>query len=234
MLILFNYPLYSKEVKLLTIEINVNKKNFRGCTFITGFHGIGETGYIAASYLIHALKADRIGFIKVAKPPPFISTSASGIITPFELYRKKKLVIFKLEFPPHRSEEINLLREIASWIVKMRFKDAILVGGLDSSFKQDKSIFRSVPTSRYKAKKRSMKINILDQGLFVYGPLATLLAEFEILDFPAIAILPYADSNRADPGAAAVTESGIHISDVGRGGRAARRSAVGRASRRNP
>jgi uncharacterized protein len=30
-----------------------------------------------------------------------------------------------------------------------------------------------------------------------------LLGEFEVHNFPAIAVLPYAESNRADPGAAA-------------------------------
>jgi len=42
----------------------------KGSTLITGFHGVGQTGYIATSYMIHALKAERIGFVEVANPPP--------------------------------------------------------------------------------------------------------------------------------------------------------------------
>ncbi|MEM3061886.1 MAG: PAC2 family protein, partial [Candidatus Bathyarchaeia archaeon] len=42
----------------------------------------------------------------------------------------------------------------------------------------------------------------LEPGLFVYGPLAIMLSEFEMRNFPAIAILPYASSSRADPRAA--------------------------------
>ena len=38
----------------------------------------------------------------------------------------------------------------------------------------------------------------------MYGPLAVMLSEFEIHDFPAIAVLPYAETARADPAAAAV------------------------------
>ncbi|WP_455368050.1 proteasome assembly chaperone family protein [[Eubacterium] cellulosolvens] len=193
----------------MSIEILVERKKLRGSTFVTGFHGIGETGYIAVSYLIHALKADRIGFIRVERPPPFVTTSNVGIITPFEIYKKGKIVLFKLEFPPHRTEETRLLKNIATWIVKTRFKDAILIGGLDSTFKQDKMEFRSVPTSRYLQKGKKIRHHILDQGLFVYGPLATLLSEFEILKFPAIAILPYANAGRADPGAAAIAIKNI-------------------------
>ncbi len=188
----------------MTVEIIVDKRGFKGCTFVTGFHGIGETGYITISYLIHALKAKRIGFIRVGRPPPFVTTSPQGIITPFEIYQKNRIVLFKLEFPPHRSEETELLKSIASWIVKMKFKDAILIGGLDSNFKADDAEFRAVPTHSYQRNVSSLRGRILDQGLFVYGPLATLLSEFEILDFPAIAVLPYANAGRADPGAAAI------------------------------
>ncbi|HXZ98380.1 MAG TPA: PAC2 family protein, partial [Candidatus Acidoferrum sp.] len=41
-------------------------------------------------------------------------------------------------------------------------------------------------------------------GLFVYGQLAVMLSEFEMCNFPAIAILPYASAAAADPSAAAV------------------------------
>ena len=186
------------------MSINLIKKtqSFRGYTFITGFHGIGETGYISVSYIIQVLNASRIGFIEVSKPPPFITASESGLITPFELYRRGKIVLLKLEFPPNKSEETQMLKTISSWVVQKQFKEAVLIGGLDSSFKTEDEEPKIVPTSAYYVKKK-IKNPILDHGLFVFGPLAILLGEFEMRNFPAVAVLPYAELNRADPGAAA-------------------------------
>jgi len=191
-------------VNILPVEIAVSKKNLKGCTLITGFHGIGETGYIAVSYLIHAISAERIGFVKVANPPPFIATSEDGIVTPFEVFKKGNVVMVKLEFTPHRSEEAEFSKTVASWAVKEKFRDAVLIGGLDSNFRSGKDDFRIVPTQAYLTKSKKFKAQPLDPGLFVYGPLAVMLGQFEIHRFPAVAILPYATAARADPGAAAV------------------------------
>ncbi|MGC8849735.1 MAG: PAC2 family protein, partial [Candidatus Bathyarchaeia archaeon] len=45
--------------------------------------------------------------------------------------------------------------------------------------------------------------SILEPGLYVFGPLASLLIELEFYNFPCIALLPYASPERADPRAAA-------------------------------
>lgn len=188
----------------MPVRLTVKKGNFRNCTLITGFHGIGETGYIAVSYLVHALKSKRIGFIEVSRPPPFVTTCDYGIVTPFEIYRKNNIVLVKLEFSPHRSEESEFAKELARWVVKERFKDAILIGGLDESFKTGNGDMRIVPTKAYLSKAKYFDSPTLEPGLFVYGPLAIMLSEFEIRNFPAMAILPYASSSRADPRAAAI------------------------------
>jgi predicted ATP-grasp superfamily ATP-dependent carboligase len=192
------------QVNPLPVQFIVNKKDLRNCTLISGFHGIGETGYIAVSYLVHALSAERIGFVKVAYPPPFIATSEDGIVTPFEVYKKGNIVIVKLEFTPHRSEEAEFSKTLASWAVKEKFRDAVLVGGLDSTFRSGEGDYRIVPTRTYLVKSKKFSAATLDPGLFVYGPLAVALSEFEINSFPAVAVLPYATAARADPGAAAV------------------------------
>jgi len=171
---------------------------------MTGFHGIGETGYIAISFLVHAISAQRIGFIKVAYPPPFIATSEDGIVTPFEVFKKGNIVLVKLEFTPHRSEEAEFSKALAAWAVKEKFRDEVLIGGLDSRFRTGKDDFRLVPTQAYLPMSKKFKTPTLDPGLFVYGPLAVILSEFEIHDFPAVAVLPYATAARADPGAAAI------------------------------
>jgi uncharacterized protein len=188
----------------MPVRLEVKGKDFRNCTLITGFHGIGETGYIAVSYLVHALKSKRIGFIEVSRPPPFVTTYEHGIVTPFEIYRKNDIVLVKLEFSPHRSEESEFVKELAKWVVKKRFKDAILIGGLDESFKSGNSDMRIVPTKAYLPKAKYFDSPLLEPGLFVYGPLAIMLSEFEMRNFPAMAVLPYASPNRADPRAAAI------------------------------
>jgi len=194
----------SRPVLEMTVHINVGKGDYRNSTLIAGFHGIGETGYIATSFLVHALRAKRIGFIEVDHPPPFVNSTPEGLVTPFEIYRKGNIVIVKLEFSPHRSEEAEFAKSLSAWAVKERFKDAVMVGGLDSTFMAGKSPLRVVPTRAYANGLKEFDSVRLEEELFVYGPLAIMLSEFEIHNFPAIAILPYASSNRPDPAAAAV------------------------------
>jgi uncharacterized protein len=184
--------------------MTVKDRDLKGCTLITGFHGIGETGYIATSYLIHALNASRIGFIDVAHPPPFVATSSIGLVTPFEIYRRGRLVLIKLEFSPHRGEEAELAKVLAEWAMKSQLREAVLIGGLDSRLRNGRHKIRLVATEAFLA--RSSFFNnhpILEPGLFVYGPLAVMLAKFEMHGFPAVAVLPYASTERVDPAAAA-------------------------------
>src|SRR5467141_2667800 len=188
----------------MPVSVLVDQKGLKGSTLITGFHGVGLTGYLATSYLIHALKAVRIGFIEVEIPPPWVGTADGGLVTPFEVYKKGKTILVKLEFSPHKSEEAEFAKVLANWAVKGKFKDAILIGGLDSSFRNNNDEFCVVPTGAYLDRAKVFKAPILEPGLLVYGPLAVMLSEFEIHDFPAIAVLPYAEPTRADPAAAAL------------------------------
>jgi uncharacterized protein len=191
------------EETYLPVNLLLRPTNLRNSTLITGFHGVGETGYISVSFLVHALKADRIGFVDVAHPPPFVATSDSGLVTPFEVFKAGKIVLVKLEFSPHRAEEAEFAKTIANWAMNNKFKDAVLIGGLDGSLRSGPDGVRIVPTHSYPLKSMKMKHPTLEAGLFVYGPLAVMLGEFEKKDFPAIAVLPYASANHADPKAAA-------------------------------
>jgi len=164
---------------------------------------VGETGYISVSYLVHAMNAKRIGFVDVAHPPPFVATSDTGLVTPFEVYKAGKIVIVKLEFSPHRSEEAEFAKTLAKWIITNKFRDAILIGGLDGSLQAGSDGVRIVTTSSYTTGRKKLKHPMLEAGLFVYGPLAVMLGEFEKQRFPAVAVLPYASANHADPKAAA-------------------------------
>ena len=188
----------------MPVSVLVDQKGLKGSTLITGFHGVGLTGYLATSYLIHALKAVRIGFIEVENPPPWVGTADGGLVTPFEVYKKGKTILVKLEFSPHKSEEAEFAKVLADWAVDQRFKDAVLIGGLDSSYKRSKDRYCIVPTGAYFDGARNVTGEVLEPGLLVYGPLAVMLSEFEIHDFPAVAVLPFADPVRTDPGAAAL------------------------------
>jgi uncharacterized protein len=149
------------------------------------------------------LNAKRIGFVDVDHPPPFIATSEEGLVTPFEVYRAGRIVLVKLEFSPHRAEEAEFAKTLARWTMENKFKDAVLIGGLDGALKSGKDGVRIVTTGDYTLKAKKMKHPKLEAGLFVYGPLAVMLGEFEKLNFPAVAVLPYASAEHADPKAAA-------------------------------
>jgi len=188
----------------MPVRFEAPRGKFKDCTLLAGFHGIGETGYIAVSYIVHALKARRVGFIRTANLPAFVTTTRNGLLTPFEIYRRGNLVMVKLEFPPHRNEEAEMARTMASWAVEEKLKEALLVGGLDVGFKNGRHESRIVPTRACMCKAKEFAIPLLEQGLYVYGPLAIMLSEFEASNFPAIAILPYAESSRSDPRAASI------------------------------
>lgn len=193
----------------MPVNLLVRASNLRNCTLITGFHGVGETGYISVSYLVHTMKAERIGFVDVAHPPPFIATSDEGLVTPFEVYKAGKIVLVKLEFSPHRSEEAEFAKTLAQWTMNNKFRDAVLIGGLDGTLQSGPDGVRVVPTRTYPLKSKKMKHPSLEAGLFVYGPLAVMLGEFEKRNFPAVAILPYASADHADPKAAATAIKSI-------------------------
>jgi predicted ATP-grasp superfamily ATP-dependent carboligase len=118
-------------------------------------------------------------------------------------------VLVKLEFSPHRSEEAEFAKTLAHWVMHNKFRDAILIGGLDGSLKSGPDGMRIVPTQSYPLKSMKMKHPTLEAGLFVYGPLAVMLSEFEKRGFPALAVLPYASANHADPKAAATAIKSI-------------------------
>jgi uncharacterized protein len=125
------------------------------------------------------------------------------------VYKAGKVVLVKLEFSPHRTEEAEFARTLARWVVDNGFRDAVLIGGLDASLKSGPDGMRIVPTQSYPLRSMKMKHPTLEAGLFVYGPLAVMLGEFEKRDFPAIAVLPYASANHADPKAAATAIKSI-------------------------
>lgn len=187
----------------MVIKVYTGKAKFKDCSLVTGFHGIGFTGYWSVKYLIQTLKAERIGFVESIFSPPICTVHDNKIITPFELYRKGNLVFFKAEVSPPREKEYTFFMQLADWIASAKFKEAFLIGGLDSSLKADDTAYRIVHTSRYTMPEALKGSMVLEDDRLIVGPIAILLNHFEAIGFPAFSILSYAAQNRLDPRACA-------------------------------
>ena len=195
------------------------KKEFKvkpGSTFICGFHGLGEVGFLSTAHLTRTLEAERIGFIKSDMLPLFVSMENGRLVLPFELYSydKKKMVFLVPRFQPHQSEQWGFIDKLASWVIENKFKEVLLLGGLDASFKEDEQDMRCVPTTAYKEMLEKWNVPLLEEGLFVAGPLALFLAELEMLDAPALGLLTYATRGRPDPRSAATMLEKINVEQL--------------------
>ncbi|MEM0052820.1 MAG: PAC2 family protein [Nitrososphaeria archaeon] len=187
----------------MAIKVYVGREKFEDCTFVTGFHGIGFTGYWSVKYLIQQLKAKRVGFVESMFAPPICTVSGGRIVTPFELYQKDNLIFFKAEVAPPREKEYQFFTQIAEWVASSGFKEACLIGGLDSTLKNDNTTYRIVYTSSYSVPDTLKDALVLEDDRLIVGPIAILLNHFEATGFPAFSILAYAAQDRLDPRACA-------------------------------
>ncbi|MHA1114574.1 MAG: PAC2 family protein [Candidatus Heimdallarchaeum aukensis] len=179
------------------------KEDFKGCTLLNGWHGIGECGYISVSHIVEKIEAKRIGFIITENIPQFITIKNERITFPFEIYRKDNLVIVLPIFEPIKSEHLKFTKTLVKWCIDTGFKQAILVGGLDNRLKDDNQL-KAIYTQAFIKLEKSISIPTLDEGLYVTGPLAYVMLFSELHDFPAMALLPYAERSRPDPIAASI------------------------------
>lgn len=179
-----------------------------GSIFICGFHGLGEVGFLSTAHLTRTLKAERVGFIKSDMLPLFVSMEGDRLVLPFEIYsyKEKKMIFLVPRFQPHQSDQWNFIDRLAQWIVDNEFAEAILLGGLDVSFKEESEnhAIRCVPTGAYQPHLKKWSVPLLEEGLFVAGPLALFLAELEMRNGAGIGLLSYATRGRPDPGSAAL------------------------------
>jgi len=189
----------------MSVRFILNKNvDFKNCIFVSGFHGIGLTGFIAVKHLVESLNAERIGFVESDKLPPFVAMSDNGVSTPFELYMYSKLVFLVVEISPSKEEQYAFSRAVVDWVVQNGFSRAILIGGLDNRFKkEDDGDSKFICTSAFKRLFSVDERLLMDKGLYVFGLLASFLARFEMMNFPAIAVLPFAEASRPDPNASA-------------------------------
>lgn len=186
----------------LTLTFHIKDVPLKDSVLVTGFHGLGATGYIAVKHAVTALNAELIGYIDTDKIPPFVSVDEGRLSLPFEVYKKDRFVFIATNVPPHPKERQFFSRSLADWAIKEHFRSAYLIGGLDNRLRpSEEDRVRCATTRNFKVQ---VDIPMLEKGLFVVGPLAVMLAHFEISSFPAVALLPYANPTRPDPMAASV------------------------------
>ena len=112
----------------------------KATTFICGFHGLGETGYIVTKELISALKCKRVAIIASSGAPPFISVEDGIIRMPFEIYVADTIAIFIPRIQPYRHVQVEFSENLSNWIRK-NFQQAYLIGGLDKRLKKEEERF---------------------------------------------------------------------------------------------
>ena len=173
-----------------------------GLSLVTGFHGIGSTGFLALNHLINTLKPKRIGVFETDYLSPISSINSGKIITPFEIYQKDNVAFLRVAVPPLQGNELVFLRNVCEIILEKNFKELILLGGLDAQLKKDDSNFRYVKTSSYKLPKSLSDSTPLEDERIIIGPVAQMLNFMEVRNFPTLGLLPFATSIRLDPRAA--------------------------------
>ena len=67
----------------------------------------------------------------------------------YHLSHIQNLAFLRIEVPPLNNNENIFFREICELIISKRFKEVILIGGLDSVLKTDNTTFRYVKTESY-------------------------------------------------------------------------------------
>jgi uncharacterized protein len=192
------------------IALYDESEKIKNCYFLTGFHGVGLTGYITINHIVKSLHARPIGYIETPHQPALVSLVDGRISFPFEIFRHDDIVILFPRVQPKQSEVREFSREVTNWVTRNQMREAILIGGLDNRFKQGNEPIRCVPTKSSVEKAKTLKMPLLEETLFVTGPLALMLTYFEMKNFPAIALLPYSERGRPDPRAAALAVQQIN------------------------
>ncbi|KUO94066.1 MAG: hypothetical protein AT717_01015 [Vulcanisaeta sp. CIS_19] len=195
----------------MNTRISITEPIIRTWYFLTGFAGIGMVGYLTVQHLVNALNCRRVGFIEMPKEPPFSAyvVNTNILSTPGEIYHCPdpgftiSVIHWDGDFMTRYAHDV--VRTIAHWVYINGFREAILFGGLDNRLRSDgNDLLRVTVTSAYRDKFSLSGVRLMELNYAMVGPLALLMNEFERLNVPAIAILPYAEPFRADPNAAIV------------------------------
>ena len=160
------------------------KNTLSGCTLVTGFYGIGKVGFISVNHMVERLGAERIGAVLTDFLPPFLSVKHERLVLPFEIYKYKDIVFLSAFFEPYKYEHRSFAHQLVKWAKENEISHAILIGGLDSRLKTDDEVIaKGVYSTKFKEKFNETPVPIMDEGLFITGPMALVLLYAELQDF---------------------------------------------------
>jgi len=170
---------------------------------VTGFPGFGAVGFITVKFLVDKLGMKRIGFIKTPSIPDITSLENYGLSLPHEIFidASGTLVTLLNRVNPSRGRMNSFVKSFLSLVTELDVDEIVLVGGVDSRFKEGEEEYRWLATS---ASNRKLDAPLFMRGPFIVGPLASLLIACELQNVPAIAIFPYTEPESFDHRAAAV------------------------------
>ncbi|MEM1706303.1 MAG: PAC2 family protein [Thermosphaera sp.] len=183
----------------------IDRKLFENALFITGYQGFGMVGYLTTRHLVRELKLEKIGFIKTRHMPEVTLYGEGGLLYPFELYAGeasgRKILVLLNNAVPHIHERTDYAEFTALLMKAFKVEEAILVGGLDPSLKEDENErYRWIPIG---ATKISLNAPVL-KNRHVIGPLALTMMFVEAYGLKGVVILSYTDLYKPDPRASAV------------------------------
>ncbi len=170
---------------------------------VTGFAGFGAVGLITTMYIVEKLRMERIGYIFPPHIPEFTSYEDYGLSLPHEIFYlcNNNLLVLLNRVNPYSPYIDSYVDTVIELINKLGVDEVILVGGLDSRFREGEEEYRWLRTAH---SKRELKAPLFVKGSYIVGPLAALLIAFEINHIPAIAIFPYTEPEKVDHKAAAI------------------------------
>ncbi len=190
----------------VVLKNGVEQKDLKGSVLITGFQGFGYTGYIATRHLKDRLKADNIGYIVTKSMIDLVLVERDHISLPYSIYMHDrsgdKLLILVNHAIPERSELYHYATALIKWVRETGIRELVLIGGLDRrSREMDPEELRVLTLGGYS---REIPAKRLEKDIYIAGPLAMLVALSELNNVPALVVLPYSETSRPDPRAAAI------------------------------
>ncbi|MCS7107906.1 MAG: PAC2 family protein [Sulfolobales archaeon] len=193
----------------MSVDIVIDEKYLErlklrdGWVLITGFPGFGYVGTIATRYIVTQLGAEKVGNVITKYMPDFIALDDYGVLTPYEVFTSYDhgLIILVNNATPPSVERVAFAKAVTRWAKSLGVREFILVGGLNSKFREGGERLRWLKTS---VSGRELPEPKFHKGLYVVGPLAILFMTLEVEKVPAVMILPYTEPDKFDPKAAAV------------------------------
>ena len=177
-----------------------------GDTFIaTGFHGFGAVGFLASRYIVSKLGMDLVGYIETPWIPDFTSVEDYGFSMPHEIFYKNvdgtNIFVLVNRINPDRRYMSSFVNEFIEFVKTVGNGEVVLIGGLDTRFREGNEEYRWIKTSTCK---RTLNAPYFIKGAYVVGPLASLMIALQHHGIPAMVLLPYTQPETVDHRAAAV------------------------------